>query len=238
MAQKRRTAKSPAEPEPAQPIRTAKSAAELDGYYQGIMCDMDRILKHPRFAVVKNFPVLSIEEGGACAPVTDDALKASMSKGGELTALGNFWDQNILDAATPGIPIRRERVQKLADHKFPEPPKSCPWIIDIAVPTLEWKATEHRGDWPRASPEEPVHAVILAVIRDLDNKVEDSVLDVWVTMFRNVRYNFIYMPDKEDRYWHSARLREEQKSLSAAIKWTGAQRTLVKKPDNDKRKLS
>ena len=197
----------------------------MDGYYGGIMRDLDRILKHKKFAGIKGAAALTVEEGGACAEVTHEALKASISKGGELTALANFFDQNILDPATPGIPIMRERVQKLADHKLPEPQRSCPWIIDIAVPTLDWNPREHRGDWPRASPEEPVHAAILAVIRDLDNNVEESVLDKWVLFFRNVRYNFILMPDKEDRYWHSARLREEQKSLASAIRWSGAQRS-------------
>ena len=65
------------------------------------------------------------------------------------------------------MPVNSVAVQKIADRDLREP-TVCP-MIKIAADNTTWDPTSCRGAWRRITPEEVVHAYILAIARDVRN---------------------------------------------------------------------
>lgn len=78
----------------------------------------------------------------------------------------------------------------------------------IAVGSKEFDPMSHRGSLLRVSPEEPIHAWVLAVARDIDAKVDRSVLDLWAHSALTTTFHFEVLESEDDKYYRAANLRE------------------------------
>ena len=97
---------------------------------------------------------------------TKATYKATMEATGLVELAANIFSIDLKFSATPGVPINVTATNNLRDREFQDP-VPYPDKIRIAVPDKKWPAWEHIGEWKAFSPEEMVHAYILAVARDV-----------------------------------------------------------------------
>lgn len=75
----------------------------------------------------------------------------------------------------------------------------------------------HKGSLLRVSPEEPIHAWLLAVSRDIDSQVDQSVLDQWLHSALTVTFHFEVLQSEDEKYFRAANLREARRSRGGAL---------------------
>jgi hypothetical protein len=132
------------------------------------------ITAHPMFADILNAEVLKLGDNsdrcgkpGYGLPLTKNVYAPSMKSTGFASCCSNFFDQDWKFTSTPGVPVNSVAVQKIADRDFREP-TVCP-MIKVAAESPTWDPTSCRGAWRRITPEEVVHAYIMAIARDVRN---------------------------------------------------------------------
>ena len=95
-------------------------------------------------------------------------------------------------------------------YHFPvnNPPSRFPMDIVIAI-EQDQDILAHVGSLQRASAEEPVHACLLAVHRDITSGASNDIMNRWKTMLLSVPLVFAIITPGEQRYWKSQQLRED-----------------------------
>eukprot|EP00969_Alexandrium_andersonii_P157914 6978805-Alexandrium_andersonii.AAC.1 len=87
---------------------------------------------------------------------------------------------NEMYAPLHGIPFNLPFVRKMMGHLYATPtPPMTDLIIACPEDTSKWDPLSQRGALKFANPPEILHALWLAIARDIDAKVADSVLDAW-----------------------------------------------------------
>ena len=112
---------------------------------------------------------------GIGLPLTKSTHMADMKNSGHSECCSNFFDQDWRFTCSPGVPVNAAAVQKIADRDF-RTPKPCP-MIQIGAETVGWDPTTCRGAWRRITPEEVIHAYILAVARDVRDPASTQELN-------------------------------------------------------------
>lgn len=138
----------------------------------------------------------------------DAAAYETSIKQGYAEAASNFFDADWRFSASPGVPINRRAVQKLSDRDFAQP---CPFPepILVAAPNHDWDPTKTRGSWKRATAEELIHAYILAVARDVQQKQKPGYLEEWRFHLLTCSFRFEVLETDEELFFKSARMRED-----------------------------
>jgi len=78
----------------------------------------------------------------------------------------------------------------------------------------------HRGSWKRATPEELIHAYILAVARDVWNPKlasNSALMKEWRFHLLSATFVFQVISTEEDLFWRTAAIREDQRSRFNAV---------------------
>jgi hypothetical protein len=198
----------------------------MDEYLVKILKIKQEVLAHPLFKDMETLAPLTKANGGSQDPIDDVAFAETMKTNGAVyKGLGTFFNMDMVFTPTAGIPIQMERVLQVTAHHFKEPSASFPFTFTIAAPNGGWKPSGHHGAWMRVTPEEFAHAALFGLKRDLDAKVNQSVLQRWATMFRNVSFEFVVLQTPNEMYFFSAQFREKMVTEAAAARWNGLQRS-------------
>ncbi len=133
-----------------------------------------------------------------------------------------FW-HNFNHVASPGVPINPSSVRSLASTIF-EKPCRYPSVLEIAVPSATNEV--EKGNMLPVSPEEEVHAFVMAIARDIDNKepTADLDLEIWHASLLSVTFKFCILPSEDDRHFRQVMLRDQAVGLGRALGRSGYQR--------------
>ena len=122
----------------------------------------------------------------------------------------------------PGVPLNKTRIQQLSNQAFSEP-VPFPVIMTIGV-RANYLPHEHKGCLHRCTPEEFCHALILAVVRDIDAHVNDDILSAWRRMMLSVPSRFEFHESHQQVFFRSFALREELVTFHGAVSHRAFQR--------------
>jgi hypothetical protein len=129
---------------------------------------------------------------------------------------GNFWWQNMLASATPGVPLRKERVVELGRYMFHIDPESgvnplphMLGMITVLVESPDVDILAHKGALMRVSPEELVHAAIFICADEVTANVPEERLQRWKSIFLSCCFCFeVADPGQDTCYWKAYNLRQ------------------------------
>ena len=185
---------------------------------------MSAIKAHSVFSGVENAAPLKMANnaGGSQAPYCSTDYQHAMNGAGHYVCGGNFWWQDPLYTPCPGVPMNVTRVEKMSGHLFLEP-APFPVIMTIGMGTSHMP-DQHFGALPRCTPEEFVHAFILAVHRDIKLGANDEVLHAWRRMMLSIPYRFETHASRERIFFRAFALREELVTAHAVVARTAFQR--------------
>ena len=133
-----------------------------------------------------------------------DRLTTDLANAGMCEMAGNLLWLNVFRPPLAGVPINASGVDILMNRNFREP-VSFPAPLMVAVPTTQYKAEEHLGDWQFITPEEVIHAYLLAAARDVGNQQK---MKLWRFHMLTTSFCFV-VSHGEDVHWRQARLRED-----------------------------
>ena len=105
--------------------------------------------------------------------------RANISKRGvELLGAGNIFWLDWQKVAAPGVPVNRTGVRFLMDYLFKQPSRMdvTVGVSSVLTPSLPLQGLQ------LLSPEENLHAMIMAIGRDIRQGVSDDVLLTWREM--------------------------------------------------------
>lgn len=103
------------------------------------------------------------------------------------------------------------KVRYLMEYYFADPQKSdvFPGVVTLAVDaTWDPCKPEARGLLRAISPEEPRHALVLAIARDIKAGLPEEGLALWRRMLLSVVTEFRRLSTDEDIFWAATNLRE------------------------------
>ncbi len=135
--------------------------------------------------------------------------QAAMRKTGRYRCAGNMLWADLKLAAN--LPTRLAQVKRVQSTYFGTCPKQFPQLVivgvtDVAVnPITQWG---HRGGLPRISPEEPLHALILAAKAAMDEGATEEVLAEWRSCILNTPFEFVKCESPRDLVWQRINARE------------------------------
>ena len=133
-----------------------------------------------------------------------ETVRRDLSATGMSEMAGNFFWQNSLQVPLAGVPLNSRSIQLLVDRNFAEP---CPFPMNmvVAFPSADYESNGHKGSWVHVTVEEFIHAYILAVERDIDNRAKQKL---WRFHLLTVTFSFTVLSG-EDVYWKQARMRQD-----------------------------
>lgn len=131
-----------------------------------------------------------------------------------IAGINIFW-LNILSSLTPGVPLDRLRVGALSKFLWPESAKFQPafilQLISVVLPEPGFDVLSHKGSLVLCSPEELVHAAIMAAaeaIRTTPPGPESDKLERWREIFLSVPTSFV-LQDEHDVFFKAFTNRQE-----------------------------
>ena len=156
-------------PAAAAPTLPAVATANAQ-HMQFIEEALEAIRKHPLMAGVETAAPLDMAHGGR-EPLTNNKVKAALAANKVPTGAGNFfWVDLSIDPVFAHAPVKSKRCREIADKHFSEP---CHLIsnITVAVPS-SWQQKPALGTQKlrRISPVEPLHTLIMAIHRDVEQE--------------------------------------------------------------------
>ena len=130
------------------------------------------------FKGIESAKPLTVEEGGIQAPFDIKSFGSAMAKGTEYICECNLFWLMLTFLSMANIPTDMVRVKRLMNHYFKSPDRPRKPII-VSVPTRDYDPLAHRGALRSPSPEEVIHAFLLAVHRDFKGNASDDVMKEW-----------------------------------------------------------
>ena len=212
------------------------SLVDASGGGSGDVCDInatynlqihDAICKLKRHAIFHNIDLveplsISTGSGGSQAPYNPTDFANAMKSAGHYVCGCNFWWQDPLYTPCPGVPLNIVRVTRMSEQIFAEP-VPFPVIMTIGV-RAKFLPHEHKGGLHRCTPEELCHAMILAIVRDIDADVDAEVLVAWRRMMLSVPFRFEYQESHQQVFFRAFALREELVTSHGVVSRTAFQR--------------
>ena len=200
-------------------------ASDINAAY--LVLIFDALVKIKSHAIFHNIDLadpldISTGSGGAQRPYNATDFKNAMESAGHYVCGGNFLWQDSMASTCPGVPLNKTRIRQLSDQAFSEP-VPFPVIMTIGV-RANYLPHEHKGCLHRCTPEEFCHALILAVVRDIDAHVNDDILSAWRRMMLSVPFRFEFHESHQQVFFRSFALREELVTAHGAVSRTAFQR--------------
>lgn len=197
----------------ASPIRTVAAPADIVNrtYHEKLQQALDEICDHPLMQDIRTAAPIA---RGVVDPTTGRAghketfnqatLASDLANAGTSESGGNFFWQNPFRPPLAGVPLNSTSVSILVSRNFRElVPFPSPLIV--AVPSKDFDAGAHFGDWQFVTPDELIHGYIMAIQRDLGDQQK---LKQWRFHILSTTFMFV-VSCGEDVYWRQARLRED-----------------------------
>eukprot|EP00959_Pyramimonas_sp_CCMP1952_P265590 5553151-Pyramimonas_sp.AAC.1 len=136
------------------------------------------------------------DDSGFQAPYSEVMCAASMKRTKVYQCGANLFWCDIMSSAAPGVPNRVETTRALSEFYYPEGemPTYFEGTIVVNVPSGTVESSEF-GHFKLVSPEEAVHAALMACARDINNEAERSILEAWKVFFLTVTMRFIVVEE-------------------------------------------
>ncbi|CAJ1450695.1 unnamed protein product, partial [Effrenium voratum] len=148
---------------------------------------------------------------------------AMMSQGAAEFA-GNFFWCNPCWLALHGVPPNKRQLLEISDRDFAEPVE-FPDCITLAAPDKHFPDGQKHVDWfKRVTPEEVVHAYLLAVARDAqDVETPPETMTLWRKYLLSTTFRVV-LASGEAVHWLTVKHREEMTRRFQAVQRTALQR--------------
>ena len=198
-----------------------------------------RVLDQPKFKNLRAADPVDPSKGGCDLPFDKDLYKKAMfgnSSSNFYKCAGNVGWINEMYNPIHGVPLNMSLVQTLADHSY----RDCFHIgslsFDVVSEGPAYLPMSHKGALKLAGPPEPLHALWLAVDRDLSKPdVDDAVVKRWLHVMKTVAFVFYPLADDLATHYHQETQRERMITAGAAVTHSALQK--VMKIVNFKEKL-
>lgn len=170
---------------PAASVPTVPAVAAANAAHMAYIKEcVDKIQSHPVFQGVDRQSPLTLAQGGKFAPLDFGAAQKTLANSASQSVSGGgnlFWIDLGLDAAVSHTPVKTRKCREIADRFFAQP-RHLASEITVGVP-MAWanakgKQKPSPGCLRRVSPAEPIHALLMAVARDVEAE-ELEKLDGW-----------------------------------------------------------
>ena len=102
-----------------------------------------------------------------------------------------------------------------------------PQPVVVALYTAVVNPLTVKGSLARVSPDEPVHAWLLAVCRDIQDGAGDGVLQGWYHSALTTSFHFELLPSDDEQLYRAANLREAGRCPLPTLMLGGAWESLV-----------
>ena len=125
-------------------------------------------------------PLTSRDENallGFSAPYVESICKSRMASGDSYGCAVNALWANPLSSITPGVPLLPGAIFELQSNMFFKGPCVTEHRLEICAPTAGTALS--KGDAVRISPEEPQHALILAIADAITCEAPEDELTQW-----------------------------------------------------------
>ena len=158
---------------------------------------------------------LSLAQGGVQAPFSAaECVQAMANCGQTYKCAGNLFWHNVLANISHMTPINGGQVKEIMKFYFKEGSVTAVFPFEVVVAVTEQEAasadklTACLGTLDRLSPEEPIHALLLAAEVAVNKGHAD--IPLFLHLIRTIPFRFEIHPHGEARFWRAANIREEQ----------------------------
>ncbi|CAE7680205.1 sinIM [Symbiodinium sp. CCMP2592] len=165
---------------PASSVATLGAVAQCNAQHMEYMDEVVKeILKHSLVRGIDKADARDQSAGGRHKVLEPEFVQKALASNKEASGGGSvFWANLGLDAATSHTPIKTRKCQQMADKIYGKP-RTMLGAIVCAVPP-SWMAPGTRFEFKtdslrRISPPESLHALLLAVHRDVVANELDSI---------------------------------------------------------------
>ena len=181
------------------------------------------IKNHPVFEDIIDKNPLTQLQGGREAPFNLAGFTARMLSHSTAKAGCNFWWQCFnIDQLQSHVPIKHKKVAQMAATRFATPTH----IGDIHIAcSAGFNPLENKGRLRRVSPSEPVHAMIMAMYRDIQAG-DENVIEAWRDVCLSTCMVFERCENNDDFHWKHLQLRENPGIDFELVRQSSLQRIL------------
>lgn len=169
------------------------------------------IREHHAFADIDTAEPLTIGQGGQQQSFDKDMAAKALSGVTHSHKCGcNLFWSDLLWMANHRVPINFGQIRAIQKElPYDKPPIVFPFEVTVAVENKSQAAHRPDSGWPRLSPPEPVHAMLLSMQEAIQNHVSDGCLKDWRRLCLTVPFSFEMVAVGEPRFWRAQNLREQ-----------------------------
>ena len=198
--------------------KSAASAGSDDSYLGKCEANSSMVLAHSN-SITTDLQLILDQDGlaelirddaggsPAQAPFNAEAFGAAMEQGGVYRCGGNALWASI---ATGPVAPNAQKLEDIRNAQFSQPSPVFPETIIVAIVPdgPDPRTPAKRGSLLRISPEEPVHAWIIAAATSIQNGEGPEVLADWIRMIKAAPMEFRKMDDPKKVFWAQVGERE------------------------------
>ena len=197
-------------PAPAAAVPTMPAVAAANAQHMEYMHEiLQTILKHPLLQGLDNKKPK--DQGAKYRPVDPKHLQKALAQGKEATGGGNlFWVDLGIDPAVAHTPIKSRKCREMADRYF-SAPKHLISEVTVACPPA-WREPGQielgKQTLRRISPLEPLHALLIAVHRDVVAEDAEAIKG-WKDVLLSANFCFEIAESDDSIHNSNTQLREK-----------------------------
>ena len=179
-------------------------------HYQEVRSAHNLMMGNPVFEGIHTALPLSVEAGSHIEAFDTPKFMKAMGDCGEFITGANLFWLNLWWSATPGLPLNKGGIKQLKQKWFRTPVSTFPVQVTIAVTDEITPAeTSCYGHLKLMSPEEPIHALILAIGDAIRTNACENDLAVWRKCILTCCVQFKKCKNASDIFIGSQNLREK-----------------------------
>ena len=176
---------------------------------------LSKLLSDPVFEGIHALPELDVREGGPGVGFSQDAFTATMNAADAVAGydfIGNMFMHDVRWRPVPATPVNIKGISDIIAHHYQHgvAPSRLNFVVTLAVAKGNKKVQADYGALKRASPEEPVFALLLAAASATEH--EEKVR--FARLMRCIRYTCQACQDERSIVRLSIDLREELRTVA------------------------
>ena len=151
-------------------------------------------------------------------PFVPQACGIALAERNQYGCGANLFMADVFSSSSKGVPIRKQGVEDMVKFDYPEDedPHHYDGTVVVALDKASVDVLALSGKLPLLSPEESVHAPLLACARDIAKGATEDRVQKWRTFFLSVSFKFVVVP-AEDRFFKAVNARNKICSDYAAL---------------------
>ena len=223
-------AKAKASPEPGGPVTHVNLGASQEAYMSLLIRSITHLKSLDALSdIVTSNPLPLTEGGGQSSFCAASLAKALAGPSRRYFCGGNLWWLDPIVNLTPGVPKYSEACRLLIKAYFASGPAPYPDLVTVALlPHEEVCVTSLKGSLSCVSPDELVHAMLIASSEDLAAWGDDlDRVNVWRHHFLTVPFEFTRTASVKLRYYMAEQKRQNIGQNFASMKRLAVQQMYV-----------